>query len=72
MKEKYKSEVKGLEISLGMLTGYLMVGTIYKFAKDLSWSEAFSSKEIIFAVAGIALSLVIILRLRRKGAHNEE
>jgi len=72
MNDKYKNEVKGLEVSLGLLVGYLLVGTIYKFAKGLSWSEAFSSKEIIFALAGIALSIFIILRLKKKGAHMEE
>ena len=61
-----KELIKKLEIPLGLLTGYLIAALINKLAFDKTWSEAFWQRELIYAVAGIGLTLLLIQRNRQK------
>ena len=67
-----KKLYKNLEIALGLLTGYLIAALVTKLAFDKTWSEAFWQRELIYALAGIGLTLFLIQRNRRKQAKLEE
>ncbi|MCB0629287.1 MAG: hypothetical protein KDD15_06140 [Lewinella sp.] len=58
--------MKKLEISLGLLAGYLFAGLVNMFAFDKSWAEAFSDEKILAGLAGIALSIFIIQRTKKR------
>lgn len=62
---------KNLEISLGILTGYLLAGTVNMIAFDKSWQEAFSDEKILAGLAGIAISIYLIRRSKRKKIDSE-
>lgn len=66
MSDKLTQEKKDLEISAGLLVGYLIAGTINMVAFDKPWKAAFSQTELLAGFAGIAISLVIIRRLKRR------
>lgn len=71
MSEKIRKEINELKISLGLLVGYLIGGLVNMLVFDKPWQEAYSDKEIIVGLAGIGLSLFIILRLRRRNRKAE-
>ncbi|PHN02529.1 hypothetical protein [Flavilitoribacter nigricans] len=66
MSDKLKQERKDLEISAGLLAGYILAGTVNMLVFDKTWKEAFSEKELILGFVGIAISIFIISRLKRK------
>jgi len=66
MSDKLKNEKKDLEISIGLFVGYLLAGSINMVAFDKTWKQAFSEKELVYSFIGIAISIFIISRLRRK------
>jgi len=66
MSEKIEKEKKDLKVSLGLLVGYLIAGFVNMIAFEKSWQEAFSDQELVFGFAGILLSVLLIMRLRRK------
>lgn len=72
MSERIEKEQRELKVSLGLLVGYLLGGLINMLVYDKTWQEAYSDKELIYAFAGIALSLVIIAWLRRKKRINTQ
>jgi len=65
MMSKIRKEQSELKISAGLLVGYILGGTINMLAFNKTWNEAFSEKELIFSFVGIAVSILIILRLKR-------
>ena len=65
MMSKIRKEQSELKISAGLLVGYILGGTINILAFNKTWDEAFSEKELIFGFVGIAISIFIILRLKR-------
>ncbi len=71
MSDKIEKERKELKVSLGLLVGYLLAGLINMLAYEKSWQEAYSQKEVVYAFAGIALSLLIIASLKRKKTTEE-
>jgi hypothetical protein len=68
MLDKITKEEKDLKISAGLLVGYLLAGTLNMLAFDKTWQEAFSERELVFGFVGIAISIFIILRLKRKAS----
>ena len=63
---KLKKEKKELEISLGLLTGYLIAGFCNMFFFDKTFWEAFSQQELIYGFLGIGISVFLIYRLSKK------
>lgn len=59
--------MKHLSVSLGLLTGYLTAGMINMIAFDKSWSEAFSDEKVLAGMAGIALTVFLYRRAKKKG-----
>ena len=57
---------RGLKISAGLLVGYLLGGSINMLVFGKTWSTAFSEKALLFGIVGIAASIFVISRLRRK------
>lgn len=66
MLERSNKEWKNVEISLGLLVGYLIGGFVNMMAFDKSWQEAYSNEKLLMGIAGIAFSIFIILNLKKK------
>lgn len=58
-------ERKELKISAGLLVGYMIGGLLNMIFFDKSFQEAFSNRELLLSVVGIAISLFIIIRFKR-------
>ena len=66
MLERSNKEWKNVEISLGLLVGYLIRGFVNMMAFDKSWQETYSNEKLLMGIAGIAFSIFIILNLKKK------
>lgn len=71
MLDRTTKEWRNLEISLGLLAGYCVAALIYKFTFDKSWGEAFSNEKLILGMAGIGLSLFILVWRKGKTSNGE-
>jgi pilus assembly protein TadC len=58
--------MKKLEISIGLLAGYLIAGLVNMFAFHKSWTEAFSDEKILAGLAGIALTIFFMRRAQKR------
>ena len=72
MLDRSKKEVKDFEIASGLLVGYIVAGFINMYAFDKNWEEAFSEQKLLVGFAGIAISIFIIIKAKRKGDKNRE
>lgn len=61
--------MKKLEISIGLLAGYLIAGLVNMYAFHKSWSEAFSDEKILAGLAGITLT-IFVMKQAKKGKEN--
>ena len=66
MLQRNNKSIKNIEVSLGLLVGYILAATINMLCFDKQWDEAFSDKKLIFSFAGIALSIFLFLWRKRK------
>jgi hypothetical protein len=66
--DRNKKENKNLEISIGLLVGYFLAGLTNMFFTDKTWGEAFIDEKLFLGVAGVALSIFLIQRRKRKQA----
>lgn len=66
MFDRSNKDVKNFEISLGLFVGYLVAGLINMLAFDKDWTEAYSDQKLLIGFVGIAISIFIILRTKRK------
>ena len=60
MWDRDKKENKAIEVSLGLIVGYLIAGLANMSLFDKTWSEAISDSKLVIAFAGIALSIGIL------------
>ena len=66
MLDRSDKKVQEIEISLGLLVGYLIMGFINAFYHDKTWEMVFSSEHIITSIAGIILSLILFYKAKKK------
>ena len=72
MSDKIEKQKKDLEISLGLLVGYIIAASINMFAFDKSFEEAFSQMELIYGFVGVTISVFFIVSLRRKQKNKKD
>ena len=61
-----RKEVKGLEVSAGLLVGYILAGWINVMVFDKSWGDAFNNQFLIFGVVGLFIAIYKIIRLNQR------
>ena len=66
MFDRSNKDLKNFEISLGLFVGYLVAGFINMLTFDKDWTEAYSDQKLLIGFVGIAISIFIILRTKRK------
>ncbi len=66
MIDRSNKDIQQIEISLGLLVGYLMMGVVNALYTTKAWDMVFSSEHILTSVAGIILSVIILFRGRNK------
>lgn len=59
-------DIQNIEISLGLLTGYLIMGLVNVLAFDKSWKAAFSDNTIIVGTVGILTAIVVMFFVKKK------
>lgn len=57
--QKENKQHKNIQISLGILVGYLIAGSLNMMIFDKSFQEAFSDSKIVYSFGGIILSIII-------------
>ena len=70
MFDRNKKEVKNFEIALGLFVGYFLAGLINMLVFDRTWSEAFSDEKLLLGFAGVALTIFIMLNVKKKQKEN--
>lgn len=70
MFDRNSKEGRNIEISLGLLVGYILASLIHSWATGAPLETSFLDEKIITAIAGIGLAL--FLYHRRKARSQEE
>lgn len=65
-------EGRNIEISAGLVVGFILMGLIYAWLDERPWQEAFGDPRIVYGLAGIATTLAIIQWNRHKAAKEEK
>lgn len=66
MFDRKEEKFKPIEVSAGLLVGYVIGGLINMVINEKSWTEAFSDDKLIMGLAAISLSVFLYLRQKRK------
>ena len=61
-----------IEVSLGLVTGYLLAGVVIMVVSDKSWQEAFADEKILAGIAGVGLTYLIFFRNKNKRKFEDE
>ncbi|NRB46328.1 MAG: hypothetical protein HRU41_01555 [Saprospiraceae bacterium] len=72
MFDRNSKEGKNIEISLGLLVGYILAGLINSWATGTPLKSSFLDEKIITAIAGIGLTLFIYHWNKNKAIKEEE
>lgn len=71
MFDRNSKEGKNIEISLGLLVGYILAGLIHSWATDTPLQSSFLDEKIITAMAGIGLTLFLYHRNKARSQEDE-
>ncbi|MBX2872904.1 MAG: hypothetical protein KTR30_12410 [Saprospiraceae bacterium] len=72
MFDRNSKEGKNIEVSLGLLVGYILAGFINTWLTGKPYQESFLDEKIITAIAGIGLALFLYNRNKAKIPQEEE
>ena len=59
---------RNLQVTTGLLVGYLIAGLTNMYLNQKTWQEAFSNEKIIMWIAGIGVSIFLFFRLKRNAS----
>lgn len=69
--DRNSKEGRNIEISAGIVVGFILMGLIHAWLDGRPWQEAFDNPRIIYGLAGVATTLVIIQWNRRRSANQD-
>ena len=72
MFDRKNKDIQTIEISFGLLVGYLIMGLVNVLGFDKNWKEAFSDNTIIVGTVGIVTSVIVVFIAMKKGKKKDK
>ena len=72
MFDRKNKKVQTIEVSLGLVVGYILVETAFVIFKNKPWKEAYGNNLIIVGLAGVIVSIVLFIWEKKKEDKTKE